>query len=127
MVKAETKKTKKEEKAPKVKAAPAKKAVATTEAAATTPARPMVVQGIVVSDKMQKTIVVRIDRRVRHAEYGKIITRSNKYKAHDEKSEAKTGDRVEIVQTRPISKDKRWALRKIVERAALQQSEELAV
>ena len=73
--------------------------------------------GTVVSDKMQKTIVVRIDRRVPHPIYGKMVTRSAKFKAHDEENSAKTGDTVRIEETRPLSKDKRWRLVEIVERA----------
>ena len=73
--------------------------------------------GVVVSDKMQKTVVVRIDRRVAHARYGKMVTRSAKVKAHDEENAAKTGDTVRIMETRPLSKDKRWRVVEIVERA----------
>ena len=76
--------------------------------------------GLVVSNKMQKTIVVKVDRRVPHGQYGKIVTISKRYKVHDEKSEAKVGDRVEIIQTRPLSRHKRWALRAIVLRTTLQ-------
>lgn len=77
--------------------------------------RKMVV-GTVVSDKMQKTIVVKVDRRVRHGLYAKYIVRSRRFKAHDEKNEAKVGDRVTLVETRPLSRDKRWALQSIVRR-----------
>ncbi len=73
--------------------------------------------GVVVSDKMQKTVVVRIDRRVAHARYGKMVTRSGTVKAHDEANAAKTGDKVRIMETRPLSKDKRWRVVEIVERA----------
>ncbi len=73
--------------------------------------------GVVVSDKMQKTVVVRIDRRVPHPIYGKMVTRSKKFKAHDEENSAKTGDTVRIAETRPLSKDKRWRVVEIVERA----------
>ena len=73
--------------------------------------------GLVVSDKMQKTVVVRIDRRVPHPIYGKMVTRSKKFKAHDEENSAKQGDTVRIVETRPLSKDKRWRVVEIVERA----------
>lgn len=73
--------------------------------------------GIVVSDKMQKTVVVRIDRRVAHAQYGKMVTRSLKVKAHDEANTAKTGDTVRIMETRPLSKDKRWRVVEVVVRA----------
>lgn len=79
-----------------------------------------ILQGVVVSDKMQKTIVVKVDRNVKHDRYKKFLTLSKKYKAHDEKREAKTGDRVEIIESRPVSRDKRWALRRVLERAALQ-------
>lgn len=75
-----------------------------------------VIQGIVVSDKMQKTIVVQVDRRVMHSRYKKYLTVSKKYKAHDEKRDAKLGDRVEIIESKPISKNKRWALKQIVEK-----------
>jgi small subunit ribosomal protein S17 len=73
--------------------------------------------GVVVSDKMQKTVVVKIDRRVPHPTYGKMVTRTKKVKAHDEENSAKTGDTVRIVETRPLSKDKRWRVVEIVERA----------
>jgi small subunit ribosomal protein S17 len=73
--------------------------------------------GIVVSDKMQKTVVVRIDRRMPHPVYGKMVTRTKKLKAHDEENSAKLGDTVRIMETRPLSKDKRWRLVEIVERA----------
>ena len=66
--------------------------------------------GTVVSDKMQKTITVRVERSIQHAEYGKVIRRSTRFKVHDEKNEARTGDRVTIRETRPLSKDKRWKL-----------------
>lgn len=85
------------------------------------PNRRREVQGVVVSDKMQKTVVVRIDRKVMHTFYKKYVTRSVRVKAHDEKNEAKVGDLVQLVQTRPLSKDKRWALQKIVRRAGLAQ------
>jgi small subunit ribosomal protein S17 len=73
--------------------------------------------GTVVSDKMQKTVVVRIDRRVAHPVYGKMVTRSTKVKAHDEENSAKSGDTVRIVETRPLSKDKRWRVVEILVRA----------
>ena len=79
-----------------------------------------ILQGVVTSDKMQKTIVVKVDRRVKHEQYLKYQTLSKKYKAHDEKGEAKVGDRVEIVESRPISRDKRWALRRVLARSSLQ-------
>ncbi|NDD90821.1 30S ribosomal protein S17 [bacterium] len=74
--------------------------------------------GTVVSDKMQKTIVVKVDRRVRHGLYEKYVTRSVRFKAHDEKNTAKVGDLVRIIESRPLSRDKRWALKEIVRRAA---------
>ena len=73
--------------------------------------------GIVVSDKMEKTVVVAIERRVPHPIYGKMITRTKRLKVHDEENSAKTGDTVRIAETRPLSKDKRWRLVEIVERA----------
>ena len=73
--------------------------------------------GKVVSDKMQKTVVVVIERRVPHPVYGKMVTRTKKLKAHDEENTAKTGDTVRITETRPLSKDKRWRVVEIVERA----------
>ena len=73
--------------------------------------------GKVVSDKMEKTIVVAVETKVRHPLYGKTINRTTKFKAHDENNDAKIGDVVEIMETRPLSKDKRWRLVEIVERA----------
>jgi len=73
--------------------------------------------GLVVSDKMEKTVVVSIERRVQHPVYGKMVRRTKRLKAHDEKNDAKTGDTVRIMETRPMSKDKRWRVVEIVERA----------
>ena len=73
--------------------------------------------GEVVSNKMAKTIVVRVERRFPHAQYKKIVTAYNKFYAHDEKNEAKIGDRVRIEETRPLSKTKCWRLVEVVERA----------
>ena len=73
--------------------------------------------GVVVSDKMQKTVVVAIERRVAHPVYGKMQTRTTTLKAHDEQNSAKQGDTVRIMETRPLSKDKRWRVVEIVERA----------
>jgi small subunit ribosomal protein S17 len=73
--------------------------------------------GIVVSDKMDKTIVVAIEERVKHPLYGKVVKRTYKLKAHDENNECKIGDTVKVMETRPLSKDKRWRLVEIVERA----------
>lgn len=67
-----------------------------------------VLQGVVVSDKMEKTVVVRVDRRVSHPIYKKTIQKSKKYAAHDEKSQFKMGDKVSIIESAPISKTKRW-------------------
>ncbi|HEX5031744.1 MAG TPA: 30S ribosomal protein S17 [Candidatus Eisenbacteria bacterium] len=72
--------------------------------------------GTVVSDKMQKTIVVSIERLVKHPTYGKYVRRRNKFKVHDEKNEAKIGDVVRFMETRPQSKDKRWRLIDFVQR-----------
>jgi small subunit ribosomal protein S17 len=72
--------------------------------------------GVVVSNKMQKTVVVRVERRVADRKYGKIIRRAERYKAHDEHQAAKAGDKVRIVETRPMSKDKRWRLAEIIEK-----------
>jgi small subunit ribosomal protein S17 len=74
-------------------------------------------QGLVVSDKMDKTIVVAIERRVPHPVYGKMVTKTKRLKAHDEANSAKVGDTVRIVETRPLSKDKRFRLLEIVDRA----------
>jgi small subunit ribosomal protein S17 len=73
--------------------------------------------GLVVSDKRDKTITVEVRRVVKHARYGKYLHRSTLYHAHDEKEEAKTGDRVEIHACRPISKQKRWSLVRIIDKA----------
>jgi small subunit ribosomal protein S17 len=73
--------------------------------------------GVVVSDAMDKTVVVRIASQVRHPLYGKIVRRSTKLHAHDEQFEAKVGDTVRIMETRPLSKTKRWRVVEIVERA----------
>ena len=73
--------------------------------------------GKVVSDKMDKTIVVAIEYNVKHALYGKIVKRTYKLKAHDEENVAKIGDKVKVMETRRLSKDKRWRLVEIVEKA----------
>ena len=73
--------------------------------------------GVVVSDKMDKTIVVAVKDKVLHPLYGKTVNRTTKFKAHDENTECGIGDRVRIMETRPISKDKRWRLVEIVEKA----------
>jgi len=75
-------------------------------------------QGIVVSNKMQKSIVVAVEWQVRHGLYGKTERRTSKFMAHDENEEAKVGDVVEIVETRPLSRRKRWSLKRVVRAAA---------
>jgi small subunit ribosomal protein S17 len=74
--------------------------------------------GEVVSDKMDKTIVVRVERRFAHPVYKKTVRKSVRFKAHDENNECRIGDRVRVMETRPLSRDKRWRLVEIVERAA---------
>ena len=74
-------------------------------------------QGVVVSDKMDKTIVVAITTRVRHPLYGKIVKRTTKLKAHDEENACGIGDTVRVMETRPLSRDKRWRLAESVEKA----------
>jgi small subunit ribosomal protein S17 len=73
--------------------------------------------GVVVSDKMEKTIVVAVETLVAHPLYKKRIRRTKKFKAHDENNEARIGDKVRVMETRPLSKDKRWRLVEIIERA----------
>lgn len=73
--------------------------------------------GKVVSDKMDKTIVVAIETLVRHPLYGKSVKRTTKFKAHDENNECRVGDRVKIMETRPLSREKRWRLVEIIDRA----------
>ena len=73
--------------------------------------------GVVVSDKMDKTIVVEVARRVRHPRYQKVMTKYKKFYAHDEKGEAAIGDTVRLVESRPLSKLKRWALEAVVTKA----------
>ena len=75
------------------------------------------ITGKVVSDKMEKTIVVAVETRHPHARYGKIVKKTNRFKAHDEENAAREGDVVRIVESRPLSRDKRWSLTEIVERA----------
>jgi small subunit ribosomal protein S17 len=74
--------------------------------------------GVVVSNKMQKTVVVRVERRIADRRYGKIVRRAEKYKAHDEGQTAKPGDRVRIVETRPLSKEKRWRVVETLEKGS---------
>ena len=73
--------------------------------------------GVVVSNKMDKSVLVEIERMVKHPKYGKIVKRSSKFMAHDDKNECKEGDTVSIMETRPISKSKCWRVVKIIERA----------
>lgn len=75
--------------------------------------------GRVVSDKMEKTVTVLIERRVKHPVYGKIVTKSKKYHAHNENNEAKAGDLVEIEETRPLSRTKAWRVTKLLEKATV--------
>jgi small subunit ribosomal protein S17 len=75
-------------------------------------------EGVVVSDKMTKTRVVVIERVYRHPRYERVVTRSKKLKAHDEENASKTGDRVLIEETRPLSKEKRWRIRQVLGRSA---------
>ena len=87
------------------------------EQATTERGRRKVRTGVVVSDKMDGTVVVRIDRQIRHALYGKTVRRSSKLSAHDEANDAHIGDTVRVMETRPLSKTKRWRVVEIVERA----------
>jgi len=88
-----------------------------TESATSDRARRKVRTGVVVSDAMDKTVLVRIDRKVRHPLYQKTIRSSNKLAAHDENNDAHVGDMVRVMETRPLSKTKRWRVVEIVERA----------
>ena len=74
-------------------------------------------EGIVVSDKMDRSIVIKVERKMKHPIYGKFLKRSTKFMAHDEKNECRIGDRVRIMETRPLSKNKCWRLIEIVEKA----------
>jgi small subunit ribosomal protein S17 len=88
----------------------------TSESAVTRGSR-KVREGMVVSDKMDKTIVVAVEDRVKHALYGKVMRRTTRLKAHDEANDAHVGDRVKIMETRPLSATKRWRVTEILERA----------
>ncbi|PIU42392.1 MAG: 30S ribosomal protein S17 [Candidatus Omnitrophica bacterium CG07_land_8_20_14_0_80_42_15] len=79
--------------------------------------------GIVISDKMTKTISVQVERTVRHPHYGKVIRKCSTFKAHDEKNDAKEGDTVRIEETRPLSKTKRWRLVEILAKASVKEKE----
>jgi small subunit ribosomal protein S17 len=74
-------------------------------------------EGVVVSDKMTKSIVVKVERKVKHPKYGKFLRKSTRFMAHDENEECHIGDTVRIMETRPLSKNKRWRLVQIIERA----------
>jgi small subunit ribosomal protein S17 len=76
-----------------------------------------VIEGTVVSDKMQKTAVIQVQTLVKHPLYGKVMKRTKKFKVHDENNECKIGDKVRAMETRPLSKDKRWRLLEIVKKA----------
>ncbi len=73
--------------------------------------------GVVISDKMDKTIVVSVTNNVKHPLYGKVVKRTYKLKAHDENNECRIGDKVKVMETRPLSKDKRWRLVEVIEKA----------
>jgi small subunit ribosomal protein S17 len=89
----------------------------TVEAAEVARKRRKVRVGVVTGDKMEKTIVVTVTNLVRHPLYGRTVKRTTRFKAHDEIGEAHVGDTVEIMETRPMSKDKRWRLNQVIERA----------
>ena len=74
-------------------------------------------EGVVVSNKMDKTVVVVVERLVRHAQYHKFLRQRERYKAHDEKNQCQIGDRVRLIETRPLSRDKRWAVQAILSRS----------
>jgi small subunit ribosomal protein S17 len=74
--------------------------------------------GVVVSNKMTKTVVVKVERRVADRKYGKIVMKAEKYKAHDETQQCQIGDKVRMVETKPMSKDKRWRVAEVLEKAA---------
>jgi small subunit ribosomal protein S17 len=88
-----------------------------TDAATDERGRRKVREGLVVSDKMDKTVVVLVEDRVKHALYGKVMRRTSKLKAHDEQNQCGIGDRVQIMETRPLSATKRWRVVEILERA----------
>ena len=103
--------------APTVPEAATSAPAAQAEPQADTRGRRKVRVGVVVSDKMDKTVLVRIDRRVRHPLYKKTVARASRLAAHDENNDAHVGDLVRVVETRPLSKSKRWRVVEIVERA----------
>jgi len=81
--------------------------------------------GSVVSDKMDKTVVVRVERLVRHPRYGKVLRRTKKYKVHDEENACRVGDIVRIVESRPLSREKRWSVEEIVRRSGIEAAAEV--
>jgi small subunit ribosomal protein S17 len=95
-----------------------KKTDSTQDASQPAKAHRRTMTGVVVSDKMMKTRVVRVERQVKNAMYGKYISETNKFKIHDEDNRAKVGDLVLIVESRPLSREKRWALQKIIRTAS---------
>ena len=84
----------------------------------TTETNSKILKGVVTSNKMEKTAVVAVTRFVKHPKYKKFLKITKKFKAHDEENTCKTGDRVKIMETRPLSKDKRWRVVEVIERAA---------
>ncbi len=84
------------------------------------PGQQKVRNGVVVSDKMDKTVVVLVERLVQHVQYKKYVKQRKKYKAHDPENRCKTGDVVTIVETRPLSREKRWLVREVVKQAAVE-------
>ena len=73
--------------------------------------------GVITSDRMDKTVVISVTRKIKHLRYNKIINRSSKFKVHDENNECKVGDKVQVMETRPLSKGKRWRLVRVIEKA----------
>ncbi|MBT7334211.1 MAG: 30S ribosomal protein S17 [Gammaproteobacteria bacterium] len=88
-----------------------------TEAVETRQSNPRTISGVVVSDKMEKTITVRVERRVKHPVYGKYVRKSSKLHAHDEDNTCKVGDTVTVVECRPLAKTKTWMLKSVDDRA----------
>lgn len=84
------------------------------------PGQQKVRNGVVVSDKMDKTVVVLVERLVQHVQYKKYVKQRKKYKAHDPENRCKTGDIVTIVETRPLSREKRWLVREVIKQAAVE-------
>ena len=101
----------------KAKAAPVAKATGATPATTKAPHK-RTLRGTVVSDKMEKTCVVRVERQVKSGTYGKYTLKANKFKAHNEGNRAKVGDLVMIIESRPLSREKRWAVQKIIRAAS---------